>query len=322
MENKLIIKTAKDVLKTELSGVQKISKILNSDFSSIINKLSNVRGKVIFTGIGKSGHIAKKISSTMSSTGTPSQFCHSTEMSHGDLGIISKNDIIIILSNSGNSIELKGVIDFCKKYKIFSIGISSFKDSNLIKSVNMSLIVPSADEACTIGLAPTTSTTMALVIGDIICVSLMKKKKFSTKEYRNIHPGGSLGESLIQVKKIMHTGKKMPLIDENALMKEAVLEITKKSFGHVGVVNKSNRIIGIITDGDLRRSINNNLLDKKVKLIMRSLPLLIKEDLLCSEALDLMNRKKISCLFIEKNQKPVGIIHIHDCLRLNKNYLS
>ena len=318
MENKLIIKTAKDVLETELNGVQKISKILNNNFSNIINKLSKLKGRVIFTGIGKSGHIAKKISSTMSSTGTPSQFCHSTEMSHGDLGIISKNDIIIILSNSGNSVELKGVINFCKKHKIFSIGISSAKNSNLIKSVNMSLIIPLADEACAIGLAPTTSTTMALVLGDIICVSLMKKKKFSTKEYRNIHPGGSLGESLVQVKKIMHTGNKLPLIDENASMKDAVLEITKKSFGHVGVINKAKKIIGILTDGDLRRSINNNLLDKKVKLVMKSSPLLIKEDELCSDALDLMNSKKISCLFIEKNQKPVGIIHIHDCLKIDK----
>ena len=318
MENKVIIKTAKNVLKTELSGVQKLSKILNNNFSSIINKLSNVRGKVVFTGIGQSGQKTKKISSTMSSTGTPSQFCHSTEMSHGDLGIISKNDIVIILSNSGNSIELKGVIDFFYLYKIFSIGISSTKNSNLIKSVNMSLTIPSAEEACAIGLAPTTSTTMALVLGDIICVSLMKKKKFSTKEYRNIHPGGSLGESLIQVKKIMHTGKKLPLIDENASMKDAVLEITKKSFGHVGVINKAKKIIGIVTDGDLRRSINNNLLDKKVKLVMRSSPLLIKEDELCTDALDLMNNKKISCLFIEKDQKPIGIVHIHDCLKFGK----
>ena len=318
MESKLIIKTANDVLGTELIGIKKLSKILNVNFSRIINKISKTKGKVIFTGVGKSGHIAKKISSTMSSTGTPSQFCHSTEMSHGDLGIISKNDIIIILSNSGNSIELRSVIDFCKKYKIFSIGISSSKSSNLIKSVNMSLIIPSADEACAIGLAPTTSTTMALVLGDIICVSLMKKKKFSTREYRSIHPGGSLGESLVQVKKIMHTGKKLPLIDENASMKDAVLEITKKSFGHVGVINKAKKIIGILTDGDLRRSINNNLLEKKVKLAMKLNPLLIKEDLLCSDAINLMNNKKISCLFIEKNQKPIGIIHIHDCLKIDK----
>ena len=319
MENKLIIKTALDVLKTEIIGIKKLSKIIDNNFSSIIKRLSKTKGKVIFTGIGKSGHIAKKISSTMSSTGTASQFCHSTEMSHGDLGIIKKNDIVIIISNSGNSIELEGIINFCKKNKIYTIGISSVKKSNLINSTNMSLIIPTAEEACSIGLAPTTSTSMALIIGDIICVSLMKVKKFSTRNYRNIHPGGSLGESLLQVKKIMHIGKKIPLIDENASMRDAVLEITRKSFGHVGVINKSGKIIGIITDGDLRRAINNNLLDKKVKLIMKSSPFLIKEDKLCSEALKLMNSKKISCLFIENNLKPIGIVHIHDCLKIVKN---
>lgn len=319
MNNKVIIKTANDVLGTELIGIKKLSKIINSNFSKVINKISKTKGKVIFTGIGKSGQIAKKISSTMSSTGTTSLFCHSTELSHGDLGIISKNDIVIILSNSGSSIELKSVINYCKKNKIFSIGITSSKNSNLIKSVNMGLIIPPADEACTIGLAPTTSTSMALILGDMICVSLMKVKKFSTREYRNIHPGGSLGESLIQIKKIMHTGKKIPLIDENASMKDAVLEITRKSFGHVGVTNKSKKIIGIITDGDLRRSINNNLLNKKVKFIMKRNPFLVKEDLLCSEALKLMNNKKISCIFIEKNLKPIGIIHIHDCLKIDKD---
>ena len=319
MENKLIIKTALDVLKTEMIGIKKLSKIIDNNFLSIIKKLSKIKGKVIFTGIGKSGHIARKISSTMSSTGTASLFCHSTEMSHGDLGVIKKNDIVIILSNSGNSIELEGIINFCKKNKIYTIGISSVKKSNLINSTNMSLIIPTAEEACSIGLAPTTSTSMALIIGDIICVSLMKVKKFSTRNYRNIHPGGSLGESLLQVKKIMHIGKKIPLIDENASMRDAVLEITRKSFGHVGVINKSGKIIGIITDGDLRRAINNNLLDKKVKLIMKSSPFLIKEDKLCSEALKLMNSKKISCLFIENNLKPIGIVHIHDCLKIVKN---
>jgi len=319
MEDKIIIKNANAVLKTELNGIKKLSKILDKNFSNIISKLSTAKGRVIFTGIGKSGHIAKKISSTMSSIGTPSQFCHSTEMSHGDLGIIKKNDIVIILSNSGDSTELKGVINFCKKNKIFSIGISSNKNSNLIKSVNLSLIIPSANEACAIGLAPTTSTSMALVLGDIICVSLMKVRKFSTRKYRDIHPGGSLGIGLVQVKKIMHSGKKLPLIDENASMKDAVLEITRKSFGHVGVINKAKKIVGIVTDGDLRRSINNNLLDKKVKLIMKPKPFLIKEDVLVADALDLMNSKKISCLFIEKNLKPVGIIHIHDCLKIDKD---
>ena len=319
MKKKIIINNAKKVIITETDGIKKLSKILNENFLKILIKLSKVRGKVVFTGIGKSAHIAQKISSTMSSTGTPSQFYHATEMSHGDLGGVSKNDLVIILSNSGNSLELKDVLEFCIKNKISTIGISSNKNSYLINSSEMSLVIPNAEEACSVGLAPTTSTSMMLVLGDVICVSLMKIKNFTVKNYRNIHPGGSLGESLLQVKKIMHTGNKIPQINENDSMKNAVLEITRKSFGHVIVTNKSNKIVGIITDGDLRRAINKSLLDNHVNLVMKKNPFVIKEDLLCTEALDLMNEKKISCLFVERKMKPIGIVHIHDCLKLLKD---
>ena len=318
MKKKIIINNAKKVIITETDGIKKLSKILNENFLKILIKLSKVRGKVVFTGIGKSAHIAQKISSTMSSTGTPSQFYHATEMSHGDLGGVSKNDLVIILSNSGNSLELKDVLEFCIKNKISTIGISSNKNSYLINSSEMSLVIPNAEEACSVGLAPTTSTSMMLVLGDVICVSLMKIKNFTVKNYRNIHPGGSLGESLLQVKKIMHTGNKIPQINENDSMKNAVLEITRKSFGHVIVTNKSNKIVGIITDGDLRRAINKSLLDNHVNLVMKKNPFVIKEDLLCTEALGLMNEKKISCLFIENKMKPIGVVHMHDCLKLFK----
>ena len=319
MDKKIIISNAKKVIITETDGIKKLSKILNENFLKILIKLSKVRGKVVFTGIGKSAHIAQKISSTMSSTGTPSQFYHATEMSHGDLGGVSKYDLVIILSNSGNSLEIKGVLEFCKKNKISTIGVSSNKNSYLINSSEMSLVIPDTEEACSLGLAPTTSTSMMLVLGDVICVSLMKIKNFTVKDYRNIHPGGSLGESLLQVKKIMHTGNKIPQINENDSMKNAVLEITRKSFGHVIVTNKSNKIVGIITDGDLRRAINKSLLDNHVNLVMKKNPFVIKEDLLCTEALGLMNEKKISCLFVERKMKPIGIVHIHDCLKLLKD---
>ena len=319
MDKKIIISNAKKVIITETDGIKKLSKILNDNFLKILIKLSKVRGKVVFTGIGKSAHIAQKISSTMSSTGTQSQFYHATEMSHGDLGGVSKNDLVIILSNSGNSLELKGVLEFCKKNKISTIGVSSNKNSYLINSSEMSLVIPDTEEACSLGLAPTTSTSMMLVLGDVICVSLMKIKNFTVKDYRNIHPGGSLGESLLQVKKIMHTGNKIPQINENDSMKNAVLEITRKSFGHVIVTNKLNKIVGIITDGDLRRAINKSLLDNHVNLVMKKNPFVIKEDLLCTEALSLMNEKKISCLFVEHKMKPIGIVHVHDCLKLLKD---
>ena len=319
MKNKLIIKKARDAVNTEIIGIKKLSRIIDSNFTKILIKLSKIKGRVVFTGIGKSAHIAQKISSTMSSTGTPSQFFHATEMSHGDLGAISKNDIIILISNSGNSIELKSILDFCKKNNILTLGISSNRDSSLINSVEMSLIIPKSEEACAVGLAPTTSTSMMLVLGDAICVSLMQMKKFKIKDYRSIHPGGSLGESLLQVKKIMHTGKKIPQINENESMKNAVLEITKKSFGHVIVTNKLDKVVGIITDGDLRRAINKNLLNKKVSLIMKRNPLVVKEDLLCTDALSLMNLKKISCIFVVNKMKPIGIVHIHDCLKLIKD---
>ena len=319
MNKKIIIKNAKKVIDTEISGIKKLSKIIDSNFLEVLDKLSKVKGKVIFTGIGKSAHVAQKISSTMSSTGTPSQFYHATEMLHGDLGGVSKNDLVIILSNSGNSIELKDILEFCKKNKISTIGISSNINSNLINSAEMKLVIPSASEACSIGLAPTTSSSMMLILGDEICVTLMKIKKFTVKDYRNIHPGGSLGESLLQVKKIMHSGKKIPKINENESMKNAVLEITRKSFGHVIVTNRLNKIVGIITDGDLRRAINKNLLNSKVSLIMKKDPFVIKENLLCTDALYLMNEKKISCLFVENKMKPIGIVHIHDCLKLFKD---
>ena len=281
--------------------------------------LSKVKGRVIITGVGKSGHIANKIASTMSSTGTPAQFCHSNEMSHGDLGILSNKDILIIISNSGNSSELKDAISFSKKNKIKTIGISSNDNSELIQSVHYPLLLPVAKEACAVGKAPTTSTTMTLVLGDAICVALMKLKKFKIEDYKKIHPGGALGLSLMKVKDVMHTKSKLPIVNENVKMKNVIIEMTKKSFGHVGVIDKHKKIVGIITDGDLRRGLNAKFLDKLAKNVMTKNPKIILDDMPLMDALSIMNKNKITCLFISKNKftkKPIGIIHIHDCLRL------
>ncbi len=308
----------KSVLETEISGAKKLFKTIDSDFAKVINKLSNIKGKVIITGVGKSGHIASKISSTMSSTGTLSQYCSPTDMSHGDLGIITKRDAIIIISNSGKSEEFRALLDYAKKNKVFVIGMTSNAKSTLYKSCNIPLLIPNSKEACSIGLAPTTSTTLSLILGDAICVSLMRVKNFKLEDYKKIHPGGTLGANMLQVEDIMHTGKKMPIVSENSSMKAVIVEMTKKSFGHVAVRNKKNRLIGIITDGDLRRHIKKALLDVNVKEIMSSNPMLICKEELVINILKKMNANKITCLFVVNNlndKKPIGIVHIHDCIR-------
>ena len=318
MKNSRIINDGKAVISTELKGIKKLIKIIDKNFDEAVRALSRVKGRVIVTGVGKSGHIASKISSTMSSTGTPSQYCSPTDMSHGDLGVISKKDALIVISNSGNSNELKNLINFAKKYSILIIGISSNSESELIKASDISLIIPNATEACSIGLAPTTSTTMALIVGDALCVSLMKMKKFNISDYKKLHPGGSLGIQMLQVKDIMQSREKMPIVSGKADMKSVIIEMTKKSFGHVGVKDKNNKLIGIITDGDLRRHIKVNFLRLKAIEIMTPKPKLINQNELVSSALGIMNKRKITCLFVTKNSKnkiPIGIVHIHDCIR-------
>ena len=280
-----IIKSALNVLNTEISGIKLVRRTFDSNFVAAIKELSKLKGRVIITGIGKSGHIANKIASTMSSTGTPAQFSHSNEMSHGDLGILSSKDILIIISNSGNSSELKDAISFSKKNKIKTIGISSNNNSELMQSVNYPLLLPIAKEACAVGKAPTTSTTMTLVLGDSICVALMKLKKFKIEDYKKIHPGGALGLSLMKVKDIMHTKSKLPLVNENVKMKNVIIEMTKKSFGHVGVIDKYKKIVGVITDGDLRRGLNAKFLEKQAKDIMTKNPKIILDDMPLLDAL-------------------------------------
>ena len=210
MKSSIIINDGKEVINTELKGIKMLNTIIDKNFDRAVKALAKIKGRVIVTGVGKSGHIASKISSTMSSTGTPSQYCSPTDMSHGDMGVISKKDALIVISNSGNSNELRNLINYAKKFSILIIGISSNSESELIKASNISLIMPNAPEACSIGLAPTTSTTMALIIGDAICVSLMKVKKFKMSDYKKLHPGGSLGMQMLQVQDIMHLKDKIP----------------------------------------------------------------------------------------------------------------
>ena len=229
-----------------------------------------------------------------------------------------QKDALIILSNSGNSNELTNLLNFAKKNSISVIGISSNSESDLIKASDISLIMPSAEEACSIGLAPTTSTTMTLIIGDALCVALMKLKKFKISDFKKLHPGGSLGIKLLQVQDIMHSKNKIPIVSKNASMKSILIEMTKKSFGHVGVIDNKKQLIGIITDGDLRRNINKQFFEYNASTIMSSKPKLISKDSLVLDALSIMNNNKITCLFVvekTKEKSPIGIVHIHDCLR-------
>jgi len=315
---KNIINTAKKVLDVEIAGITKLHKSIDKEFASAIKKLSKIKGKVIVTGVGKSLIIASKISSTMSSTGTPSQCVDPTSMAHGDLGIVKKSDAIIFISNSGSSSELNEIIKYANENSICTIAITSNKNSHLAKSSNYKIILPNAKEACAIGLAPTTSTTLSLIIGDAMCVSLMKIKNFKVTDYKKIHPGGTLGESMIQIKDVMYKGNKMPVVSLNASMKAVILEMSKKSFGHVGVKNKLGQLVGIISDGDLRRGFKKNLLNLCASDVMTKNPIMINHEELLIDALKFMNKKKITCLFVsnsETNLKATGIIHLHQILQ-------
>tara|TARA_B100000886_G_scaffold27393_1_gene17387 strand:- start:1759 stop:2718 length:960 start_codon:yes stop_codon:yes gene_type:complete len=315
---KNIISTAKKVLDIEIAGITRLHKSIDNEFAYIIKKLSKIKGKVIITGVGKSLIIANKISSTMSSTGTPSQCVDPISMAHGDLGIVKKNDAIIFISNSGSSLELNEIIKYANENSICTIAITSNKKSQLAKSSSFKIILPNAKEACAIGLAPTTSTTLSLMIGDAICVSLMKIKNFKISDYKKIHPGGTLGESMTQIKDIMYTGKKMPVVSLNASMKAVILEMSKKSFGHVGVKNKSGQLIGIISDGDLRRGFKKNLLNLSALDVMTKNPIMINHEELLIDALKFMNKNKITCLFVSGSKdrsKANGIIHLHQILQ-------
>ncbi|PPR49642.1 MAG: Arabinose 5-phosphate isomerase KdsD [Alphaproteobacteria bacterium MarineAlpha5_Bin5] len=316
MNKKQIINRAKRTLSTELTALKDLTKILNNNFYKAVSLIHKTKGRVIVTGVGKSAHIGNKIAATLTSTGTPSFFIHATEASHGDLGGIKKNDCIIAISNSGETSELNNIINFSKRFNIPLISISSNSKSSLYKNSTVSILYKKPIEACPLNLAPTSSTTICLVIGDCLAMSLLELKGFKSKQFKNLHPGGNLGKDLKKISEIMHTGKSLPLAVNSEKMSKTLITMTKKSFGCIGVINKQNKLIGIITDGDLRRNMNNNLINKTASDLMTKNPTKAEENLLVSEALNIMNTKKITSLFVCKKNKPIGIVHIHDLLRL------
>ena len=315
-KNKKIIDSAKRTLTKELESIKTLKSVLNKNFYEAVYSIYKSKGRVIVTGVGKSAHIGNKISATLTSTGTPSHFIHATEASHGDLGGIKSDDCVIAISNSGESEELNNVINYTKRFNIPLISISGNKKGELYKNSTYGIVYKKPNEACPMNLAPTSSTTMSLIIGDCIAIALLELKGFKSSNFKNFHPGGNLGKDLKSVKEIMHTNKSIPLAKYNDKMSKTLIVMTKKSFGCVGVLDKKGKIIGIITDGDLRRKMDSSFLQKTSQEVMTKNPLLISEDILVSEAINLMNNKKITSLFVCNNYKPIGIIHIHDLLRL------
>ncbi len=317
MNKNNIIKRAKNTLNTELKELKSLSKIFNNNFYKAVILLSKIKGRVIVTGVGKSAHIGNKISATLASTGTPSYLIHATEASHGDLGGITKNDCILAISNSGETSELKNIISYSKRFDIPMVSISSNAKSTLHKSSSVGIVYKKPVEACPHNLAPTSSTTLMLVIGDCIAMALLELKGFKSSQFKNFHPGGNLGKDLQKVSEIMHAGSALPLAKERDKMTKTLITMTKKSFGCVGVINNKKKLIGIITDGDLRRNMNDKLFNLKAADLMTIKPSIGEKDMLVGEALNIMNNKKITSLFICEKNKPIGIIHVHDLLRLS-----
>lgn len=313
----LDVESARRVLKTEADGLLALARHLDDSFSQALDILSDIKGRVIVTGMGKSGHIGRKIAATLASTGTPSFFVHPGEASHGDLGMVTQDDAILGLSNSGETSELSDFIAYSRRFQIPMISITSKADSTLAEAADVSLVLPKeAQEACPLGLAPTTSTTMTLALGDCLAVCLLERRGFSATDFKQFHPGGSLGNQLMKVKDLMHEGEKLPTVQPDTLMSDTLIEMTAKQFGCVAVINQDNLLQGIITDGDLRRHMTDDLIKKCAGDIMTSGAKTIGSNALAVEALSIMNSKSITSLFVLDDRSRVeGIIHIHDCLR-------
>lgn len=310
-----ILATGARVMRTEGEALLLFAGSLSESFVRAVEVMYAVKGRVILSGMGKSGHIAAKITATLASTGTPAQFVHPAEASHGDLGMITPDDVVIVLSNSGETSELSDIIHHTRRFQIPLIGVASRPDSTLLKAADIALVLPNAPEACAIGMAPTTSTTMTLALGDALAVAIMEKRGFQPTDFKTFHPGGKLGAQLLPVSALMHTGAALPLVPEQTPMGETLLEMTARSFGVVGITDANGKLAGIITDGDLRRHMTG-LMDKTARQVMHASPRTIRPDALAAEALGIMNDKKITCLFaVDDHNKPVGLIHIHDCLR-------
>ena len=304
--------TARRVIATEALGLSALSDSLGDSFDRAIETILAARGRVVVSGMGKSGHIGRKIAATFASTGTPSQFVHPAEASHGDLGMVAEGDAVIVISNSGETPEIADIVAHTRRFNIPLIGMASREGSTLIRQCDVALLLPAAPEACGKGIVPTTSTTMMLALGDALAVALMEHRRFTPEHFRTFHPGGKLGARLSKVADLMHA--EMPLVPADTPMTEALLTMSQMGYGVTGVTGADGQLVGIITDGDLRRHMDG-LLDHRAADVMTANPRTIRADQLAEAALAEMQSRKITCLFAVEDGVPQGILNIHDCLR-------
>jgi len=313
------IASALRTLEAEREGVAALAAAmcdaLGASFGAAVEKIRNARGRVIVTGMGKSGHVARKIAATLASTGTPAFFVHAAEASHGDLGMITSDDVMLVMSWSGETEELKDLINYSRRFRIALIAMTTSAESTLGKAADVVLALPAAREACPHNLAPTTSSLMQLALGDALAIALLESRGFTAIDFGVFHPRGKLGAALKFVRDVMHPGQSVPLIARGAPMSEAIVEMSAKGFGCVAVVGGDGKLAGVITDGDLRRHMRADLLQAPVDDIMTVSPKTVRPDQLASEALQLLNSSKITALIVVESERPVGIVHFHDLLR-------
>ncbi|MDD9900602.1 MAG: KpsF/GutQ family sugar-phosphate isomerase [Alphaproteobacteria bacterium] len=312
---------ARNVLETEAEALKALAAFLSDSFNDAIDAIEKATGRIIITGMGKSGHVARKIAATMASTGTPAFFVHPAEASHGDMGMITKSDVVIALSNSGESKELGDLISYARRFAIPLIGITSRPLSTLAEKSDIALLLPPCEEACPNGLAPTTSTTLTMALGDALAITLLERKGFTAKDFKTFHPGGKLGQQLMRVAEIMHKGDALPVVTPTTPVSDAVAVMSAKGFGCVAITDENGTLLGIVTDGDIRRHLAPDLLQKKAADVMTKNPIAVTPATLVAEAMGQMNNvrgasRQITALPVASDTgKLEGLLHIHDCLK-------
>ena len=306
-------------LRVEAAGLRALEAALlggmKEPFGAALDMIVNAEGRVIVTGMGKSGHIGTKIAATLASTGTPAFFVHPAEASHGDLGMITKRDVILALSWSGETAELRSIVFYSRRFRVPFIAVTSRADSTLARSADIVLELPKVEEACPHGLAPTTSTLIQLALGDVLAIALLEARGFTADDFFKFHPGGSLGANLQYVRDVMHQGERVPLAPLGTLMREALILISNKGFGCLGITDEWGRLVGILTDGDLRRHLSGDILERPVDEVMTHDPKTIEPDALVASALEILNAASITALLVVEDDRPIGIVHMHDLLR-------